>query len=142
VTRLLDQAALFRGYPLAVRRDECLNEQWFETLQQARSAITLWRDDYNEVRPPSSCQRMPPARFAELHRQRAGDAAPAKVASCAVAAHHQAFLAINPIRALDVDRPAVDAKAAEQHSVAVAAVLAGELRQALTQPVICLGVLE
>jgi putative transposase len=119
VTRLLDQAAVFRGYPLAVRtdngpeftsrafmgwaqahgirhiliepgrpmqngyiesfngkfRDECLNEQWFETLQQARSAITLWRQDYNEIRPHSSCQRMPPSNFAELHRQRAGDAA-------------------------------------------------------------------
>ena len=119
VTRLLDQAAVFRGYPLAVRtdngpeftsrafmgwaqthgirhiliepgrpmqngyiesfngkfRDECLNEQWFETLQQARSAITLWRQDYNEARPHSSCERMPPAKFAELHRQRAGDAA-------------------------------------------------------------------
>ncbi|MBK7719604.1 MAG: transposase [Simplicispira sp.] len=40
--------------------DECLNEQWFETLQQARSAITLWRQDYNQ-RPGthSSCERMP-----------------------------------------------------------------------------------
>ena len=118
VTRLLDQAAVFRGYPLAVRTDngpeftsrafmgwaqthgirhiliepgrpmqngyiesfngkfpdECLNEQWFETLQQARSAITLWRQDYNEARPHSSCERMPPAKFAALHRQRAGDA--------------------------------------------------------------------
>jgi len=55
-------------------RDECLNEQWFETLQQARSAITLWRQDYNEARPHSSCERMPPAKFAALHRQRAGDA--------------------------------------------------------------------
>lgn len=117
VTRLLDQAAVFRGYPLAVRadngpeftsrafmgwaqshgirhiliepgrpmqngyiesfngkfRDECLR-QWFETLARARTAITLWRQDYNEVRPHSSCQRMPPAKFAELHRQRAADA--------------------------------------------------------------------
>lgn len=84
VTRLLDQAALFHGYPGTVRtdngpeftsrafmgwaqakgirhlliepgkpmqngyiesfngklRDECLNEQWFETLHQARSTIT------------------------------------------------------------------------------------------------------
>ncbi len=30
-------------------RDECLNEQWFETLQQARSAIGIWRQDYNEL---------------------------------------------------------------------------------------------
>ena len=50
-------------------RDECLNEHWFETLPQARAAITTWRKDYNEVRPHSSCQRMPPARFAALHRQ-------------------------------------------------------------------------
>jgi hypothetical protein len=58
-------------------RDECLNEQWFETLQQARSAIAVWRQDYNEVRPHRSCGRMPPAKFAELHRQHAGDAAQA-----------------------------------------------------------------
>jgi len=44
-------------------------------LHQARSAIAAWRQDYNEVRPHSSVGRIPPARFAELHRQRAGDAA-------------------------------------------------------------------
>ena len=33
-------------------RDECLNEQWFETLPQARLVIGDWRKDYNEVRPP------------------------------------------------------------------------------------------
>ena len=57
-------------------RDERLNEHWFETLQQARSAITAWRQDYcNEVRPHSSLGRIPPAQFAEQHCQRAGDAA-------------------------------------------------------------------
>jgi putative transposase len=56
-------------------RDECLNEQWFESLPQARTAIAEWRRDFNEVRPHSSLGRIPPARFAELHRQRAGDAA-------------------------------------------------------------------
>ena len=112
VTRLLDQAARFRGYPKAVRtdngpeftsrafmgwaqshgiqhlliqpgkpmqngyiesingkfRDECLNEHWFQTLSQARSAIADWRKDYNEVRPHSSCRRMPPAKYAALQR--------------------------------------------------------------------------
>lgn len=112
VTRLLDQAAIFRGYPLAVRtdngpeftsrafmawatshgvrhiliqpgrpmqngyiesfngkfRDECLNEQWFETLTQARTCIAEWRRDYNEVRPHSSLGRIPPAQFAQQHR--------------------------------------------------------------------------
>jgi putative transposase len=119
VTRLLDRAAIFRGYPHAVRtdngpeftsrafmawahthgvrhiliepgrpmqngyiesfngkfRDECLNEQWFETLHQARSAIAAWRQDYNEVRPHSSIGRIPRKRFAGLRPRRAGDAA-------------------------------------------------------------------
>jgi putative transposase len=50
-------------------RDECLNEHWFETLGQARSAIALWRTDYNEVRPHSSNGRIPPAQYAQMHRQ-------------------------------------------------------------------------
>lgn len=56
-------------------RDECLNDHWFQTLPQARAAISVWRQDYNEVRPHSSIGRMPPARFAELHRRLADDAA-------------------------------------------------------------------
>jgi putative transposase len=112
VTRILDQAATFRGYPQAIRtdngpeftsrafmgwcqgygiqhlliepgrptqngyiesfngkfRDECLNDHWFESLTQARSVIAAWRTDYNEVRPHSSCGRIPPARYAALHR--------------------------------------------------------------------------
>ena len=55
-------------------RDECLNDQWFETLPQARAAIAAWRQDYNEVRPHSSCRRMPPAKFAALHRKNSADA--------------------------------------------------------------------
>jgi putative transposase len=49
-------------------RDECLNEQWFETLAQAKKAIACWRKDYNEVRPHSSCGRMPPAIYAQKLR--------------------------------------------------------------------------
>ena len=49
-------------------RDECLNEHWFETLQQARTEIALWRQDYNEVRPHSSLGRIPPAEFAQQQR--------------------------------------------------------------------------
>jgi len=120
VIRLLDQAAVLRGYPAAVRtdngpeftsrafmawaqshgirhlliepgrpmqngyiesfngkfRDECLNEHWFETIAQARSTITAWRQDYNNARPHSSCRRMPPAQFAAMHRRHAGGASP------------------------------------------------------------------
>jgi putative transposase len=119
VTRLLDQAAKFRGYPKAIRsdngpeftarafaawatrhkiehiliepgsptqnayiesfngtfRDECLNEQWFTSLAEARIEIAKWRRDYNEVRPHSSCGRIPPAAFAAQHRQLTADAA-------------------------------------------------------------------
>ncbi|CAG0992642.1 Putative transposase InsK for insertion sequence element IS150 [Burkholderiales bacterium] len=119
VTRLLDRAARFRGYPSAVRtdngpeftsrafmawaqshgirhvliqpgrpmqngyiesfngkfRDECLNDHWFQTLHQARTAISAWRQDYNEVRPHGSIGRIAPAQFAALHRRQAGDAA-------------------------------------------------------------------
>ncbi|OOG51210.1 hypothetical protein B0E49_16485 [Polaromonas sp. C04] len=56
-------------------RDEFLNEHWFETLHRARSATSIWRQYHNEVRPYGSIGRIPSARFAELHRQRAGDAA-------------------------------------------------------------------
>ena len=56
-------------------RDECLNEHWLQTLQQARETIAHWRRDYNEVRPHSSIGRIPPARFAEQHRRHAGGAA-------------------------------------------------------------------
>ena len=117
VTRLLDRAATFRGYPEAIRtdngpeftcrsfmtwaqkhgiqhiliepgsptqnayiesfngsfRDECLNENWFESLEQARQTIATWRTDYNETRPHSSCGRVPPATFAALNRQNSGD---------------------------------------------------------------------
>jgi putative transposase len=55
-------------------RDECLNEQWFESLAQARQEISHWRRDYNEVRPHSSIGRIPPAQFAAAHRRLAGDA--------------------------------------------------------------------
>ena len=54
-------------------RDECLDENWFESLEQARHAIAKWRVDYNETRPHSSCGRIPPATFAALNRQETGD---------------------------------------------------------------------
>lgn len=32
-------------------RDECLNDTLFSTLNEARSAITSWKEDYNRHRP-------------------------------------------------------------------------------------------
>jgi putative transposase len=56
-------------------RDECLNEHWFGSLAEVRATISHWRRDYNEVRPHSSCGRIPPAKFAAQHRQLTADAA-------------------------------------------------------------------
>ncbi|MFN3842703.1 MAG: integrase core domain-containing protein [Rehaibacterium terrae] len=38
------------------------------SLAQARDVIADWRRDYNEVRPHSSCGRIPPSQFAANHR--------------------------------------------------------------------------
>ena len=54
-------------------RDERLHENWFESLEQARPAIATCRFDYDEIRPHSSCGRIPPATFAALNRQLTGD---------------------------------------------------------------------
>jgi len=45
-------------------RDECLNANWFTSLNDARRKIETWRQDYNEQRPHSSLNYLPPAEFA------------------------------------------------------------------------------
>lgn len=45
-------------------RDECLNENWFRSLIQARETIEQWRRDYNQVRPHSSLGYRTPEEFA------------------------------------------------------------------------------
>lgn len=54
-------------------RDECFNEHWFTLLGQTRQIIAEWRRDYNEVRPHSSCGRIPPAQFVAKHRTQQGN---------------------------------------------------------------------
>lgn len=46
-------------------RDECLNEHWFLTLEEARGLIETWRQDYNTVRPHSSLGDLTPVEFAK-----------------------------------------------------------------------------
>lgn len=45
-------------------RDECLNENWFTSLYEARTIIENWRMDYNEERPHSSLGDLTPREFA------------------------------------------------------------------------------
>jgi putative transposase len=46
-------------------RDECLNENWFADLGEARTKIGLWRIDYNEVRPHSALGNRTPTEYAK-----------------------------------------------------------------------------
>jgi len=44
-------------------RDECLNETLFSSLEEARSEITNWKEDYNQNRPHSSLGNLTPNEF-------------------------------------------------------------------------------
>lgn len=46
-------------------RDECLNDNWFLSLEEARRIIETWRLDYNRHRPHSSLGDMTPWEFRE-----------------------------------------------------------------------------
>jgi putative transposase len=45
-------------------RDECLNMNWFLSLDDARGKIETWRRDFNESRPHTSLGFTTPAEFA------------------------------------------------------------------------------
>jgi len=46
-------------------RDECLNENWFISLRNARDIIETWRKDYNTVRPHTSLRGLTPSEYVE-----------------------------------------------------------------------------
>jgi transposase InsO family protein len=46
-------------------RDECLNQQVFISLAEAREIIAAWRHDYNQFRPHSSLGALTPKEFAD-----------------------------------------------------------------------------
>lgn len=45
-------------------RDNCLNQHWFRTIEEARYEIAQWRHHYNHERPHSSLDYMTPVAFA------------------------------------------------------------------------------
>ncbi len=51
----------------ATFRDECLNQHWFRSIEDARRDIDRWRHDYNTVRPHSALGDLPPAAFTAHH---------------------------------------------------------------------------
>ena len=48
-------------------RDECLNVNWFLSLEDARDKIEKWRVEYNEFRPHSSLGDKSPSEFIEQY---------------------------------------------------------------------------
>lgn len=50
-------------------RDECLNTNWFLSLDDAKEKIELWRKDYNEFRPHSSLSNLTPKEFCQQQRK-------------------------------------------------------------------------
>ena len=45
-------------------RDECLNENWFLSLKEAKRVIEKWRNHYNTKRPHSSLGGLTPSELA------------------------------------------------------------------------------
>jgi len=47
-------------------RQECLNEHWFTSLEDAQQKLDAWRDDYNGTRPHSALGNRTPQEFAAM----------------------------------------------------------------------------
>jgi putative transposase len=45
-------------------RAECLNENWFLSIDDAKAKIESWRRDYNDLRPHSALGNLAPREFA------------------------------------------------------------------------------
>ncbi|WP_018615365.1 integrase core domain-containing protein, partial [Segetibacter koreensis] len=48
-------------------RDECLNINWFLSIQDADEKIKNWREEYNHFRPHSSLNGMTPNEVVKMY---------------------------------------------------------------------------
>jgi putative transposase len=46
-------------------REECLNQSWFLSLEDAREKVESWRQEYNKTRPHGALDNLAPKEFAE-----------------------------------------------------------------------------
>jgi putative transposase len=46
-------------------REECLNQNWFLSLEDAREKVEVWRQEYNLTRPHGALGNLSPEEFAE-----------------------------------------------------------------------------
>jgi putative transposase len=49
-------------------REECLNQSWFLSLEDAREKVAIWRREYNHTRPHGALGNLAPIEFAETVR--------------------------------------------------------------------------
>ncbi|MBL1436337.1 MAG: transposase [Rhodobacteraceae bacterium] len=56
--------------------DECLNENLFSSLLDARGVLEIWQHDYNHQRPHSVLGNVMPMEFAEKNNGQTGSRAP------------------------------------------------------------------
>ncbi len=54
--------AFIEAFNASVRR-ECLSQHWFIGLEDAQRTLDLWRNDYNNVRPHSALNNVPPNEY-------------------------------------------------------------------------------
>ena len=64
-------------------REECLNQELFESIEDAREKLAIWRKDYNESRPHSSQGNLTPREFA--HTRSAQQVAAAQIVNVSMA---------------------------------------------------------
>lgn len=50
-------------------RNECLNLEWFTNLREAQRAIEEWRMEYNQFRPHTSLDNLPPEKWCEKQQK-------------------------------------------------------------------------
>ena len=61
-------------------RDECLNDHWFTSLDEARRIIEDWRIDYNSERPHTSLGDLTPEEFLIKEHKKSSTRIPIEVA--------------------------------------------------------------
>ena len=54
--------AFIKSFNASVRR-ECLSQHWFLNIGDAQRILDAWKQDYNNVRPHSSLDNLPPAHY-------------------------------------------------------------------------------
>ncbi len=63
-------------------RDECLNENWFVSLEHAKRIIEAWRVEYNRERPKKSLGGLTPSQFARKLAEKSANLSSDSNAKC------------------------------------------------------------